>query len=339
VKTTLKRLIRAAAVAAVLATPSLAAPFVQDKGSINVPPEEASAYAPIEKAATVEESIAAAKAFIAKYPKSAAMPQVEIAVYNKIIASPKDEKRLAYNASFRELFPTSDQNLDLDRSMVDYYLSKNDMASINKVSEAYLAKHPDDVTTHYLLLRLAVDGLKRQDGSMLQSGQAHGKRAIELLESSTPPPGFKDPTEWQKYKDENLGLAYQSYGIIGLATGDNTMATTYLTKATVASPSDPLNFLFLASLREGEYEALAKQFNGMPDRGSADAKKVLDSANAAVDAMIPLYAKAVVLSENKPEAAQINANAKQALEEHYKQRHNGSLDGLDAVLKTARESK
>ena len=337
--TTLKRLIRAAAVAAVLATPSLAAPPVQDQGTINVPPEEATAYAPIEKAATVDESIAAAKAFIAKYPKSAALPQVEIALYNKIVATPKDDKRLAYNASFREIFPASDRNADLDRSMVDYYIAKGDMATIAKVSEAYLVKHPDDVTTHYLLLRIAVDGLKRQDGSMLQSGQTHGKRAIELLEGATPPVGFKDPAEWQKYKDENLGLAYQSYGIIGLATGDSAMASTYLTKATVASPTDPLNFLFLASLKENEYEALAKQFNAMPDRKSADAKKVLESANAKVDEMIPLYAKAFVLSENKPEFAPINTNAKQGLEEHYKQRHDGKLDGLDAVLKTARETK
>jgi hypothetical protein len=339
VKTTVKHLIRAAAVAAVLTTPSLAAPRAQNQGTINVPPEEASAFAPIEKAATVDESIAAAKAFIAKYPKSAAMPQVEITVYNKIVDSPKDEKRLANIAVFKEMFPTSDRGVDLDRSMVEYYLSKNDSASIARVGEAYLVKHPDDVTTHYLLLRVAVDGLKHQDASMLQSGQTHGKRAIELLESATPPAGFKDPADWQKYKDENLGLAYQSYGIIGLATGDNATAVTYLTKATVASPTDPLNFLFLASMKEGEYEALAKQFNGMPDRSSADAKKVLETANAKVDEMIPLYAKAFVLSENKPEFAAINTNAKQGLEEHFKQRHGGKLDGLDEVLKTAREPK
>jgi hypothetical protein len=330
------RSIVAAIALAVCAMPGLVASARARQGTINVPPEEAKAYQPIEAAATADEAMVAAKAFMAKYPQSAAIPQVEIAVYNKIIEMPKDEKRLASTATFKQMFPSSTRIVDLERGMAEYYIAKNDTAELKRTSEAYLAAHPDDVTTHYLLLRIAVDGLKRNDTSMLESGRTHGKRAIELLESATPPADFGDASAWQAYKNENLGLAYQSYGIIGLATGDTQMATEYLTKATTASPADPLNFLFLASLKETVYTDLAKKFNAMPDRKSAEAKKALDDANAVVGEMIRRYATASVLSENKPEYAQVYANAKEALEEHYKYRHDGKLDGLDAVLKTAR---
>jgi len=323
----------------VLAAPSMASRVQEKPTTINVPPEEAKAYEPIAKATTPDEVIAAAKDFIAKYPKSAALPQVEIAVFNKIVDSPKDEKRVANTETFKQMFPTSERGLELERGLVDYYIQKGDLASIKRVSEAYLAKHPDDVVTHYLMLRIAVDALKRQDASLLSAGKEHGKRAIEMLEATTRPATFPTDADWQKYKAENLELAYQSYGIIGLASGDMTMAVDYLTKATTAGPADPLNYLFLASIKEGEYQELAQKFNALPDKKSPDAQKAMDAANAKIDEVIPLLAKAVVLSEAKPEYAAINQQARPALEDRYKQRHNGKLDGLDAVLKAAREGK
>ena len=338
----MKILVIVAAFAALLGAPAATARGAQapgSQGTINVSPEEAKAYEPIEKAATPDEALAAAKAFMAKYPKSAALPQVEIAVYNKIVDSPKDEKRLASIAAFKQTFPASDRGLDLERTMVDYYLAKGDLAEIKRISDAFLAKHPDDVRTHYLLLRIAVDGLKRNDGSMLAAGKTHGQRAIAILEAPTRPVDFKDDAEWQTFKTESLGLAYQSYGIIGLATGDGTMANEYITKATTVSPADPLNYFFLANLREAEYAAIAEKFNAMADKSTEPAKQQLASANAKMDEVIKLLAKTVVLSENKPELKQILDQAKPAFEERYRQRHGGKLDGAEDLLKAAREGK
>ena len=59
-------------------------PVQQPQGTINVSPEEKKAYEPIEQAATAADALTAAKAFMEKYPTSAALPQIEIAVYNKI---------------------------------------------------------------------------------------------------------------------------------------------------------------------------------------------------------------------------------------------------------------
>src|SRR5215203_3247804 len=83
------------------------APAAQTQGGITVPPDELKAYQPIEKAATAAEAITLAKDFIAKYPKSAALPQVEIAVYNKIQESPKDDTRVANTAAFEAMYPES----------------------------------------------------------------------------------------------------------------------------------------------------------------------------------------------------------------------------------------
>jgi hypothetical protein len=336
-----KQFVIVAVFAALLCGPAGARAMQQKdaQGTINVSPEEAKAYEPIEKAATAEASLAAAQAFMAKYPKSAALPQVEIAVYNKIIESPKDDKRIANIAAYKQAFPASERGLELERSMVDYHLEKGNLAEIKRVSDEFLARHPDDARTHYLLLRIAVDGLKRQDGSMIPSGQEHGKKAIAILEGTAKPAEFATDAEWQTWKTENLGLAYQSYGIIGLATGNMPMASEYIGKATVASPTDPLNYFFLANIREEEYAQVAQQFNSMADKKSPEATKTLEAANAKMDEVIKMLAKTVALSEDKPQYAQILAQAKPVLEERYKQRHGGKIDGLDAVIKAARESK
>jgi hypothetical protein len=336
-----KQFLIVAVFAALLCGPAAEARAMQQKdtqGTINVPPEEAKAYEPIEKAATPEASLAAAQAFMAKYPKSAALPQVEIAVYNKILESPKDDKRIANIAAYKKAFPASDRGLELERSMVDYHLEKGNLAEIKRVSDEFLAKHPDDARTHYLLLRIAVDGLKRQDGSMIPSGQEHGKKAIAILEGTAKPAEFATDAEWQTWKAENLGLAYQSYGIIGLATGNMAMASEYIGKASVASPSDPLNYFFLANIREDEYVKVAQQFNAMTDKKSPEATKTLEAANAKMDEVIVMLAKTVALSENKPEYAAVHGQARPVLEDRYKQRH-GKLDGLDAAIKKAREAK
>lgn len=308
------------------------------QGTITVTPEEEKAYRPIEAAKTVDESFVAAKAFMAKYPKSAALPQVEIAVYNKIVNMPKDETRLVATKTFKETFPASDLGLDLDRTMAEYYLNKGDFKMLDTVCEQYLAKHPDDVRTHYLLLRVAVDALKKQDGSLVATGKLHGEKAIAIFEAAARPADFATDAEWAAFKTENLALAYQSYGLIGLVSGDSASATTYITKATTVAPTDAFNYFLLANILDGDYEVAAKAYNDKIDKTSADAKAKLEAAGAAKDKVIEMLLKAVAHSQGKqdPASQQILGQAMAMLEQGWKLRHNGKLDGLADAIKAAK---
>jgi len=57
--------------------------------------------------------------------------------------------------------------------------------------------------------------------------------------------------------------------------------------------------------------------------------------NEKLDKVITCYARAVALSDGTSSQAQLNASARKALEAVYTQRHDGSTDGLDEVIKSA----
>lgn len=308
----------------------------QEQGQITVPPEELKAYEPVRTAATVDEVIAAARAFAAKYPQSAALRQVEIDVYNKIIAMPRDASRLPHMAAFKELFPASERTLELEYALTPLYLEKGDYKEIYRIGEAFLARHPNDVETHYLLLRVAVDALKKGDTTYVATGKTHGARAIELFAGSERPARFRDDAEWQAYKTENYPLAHQSLGLIGLASGDLELGRDQLTKAIAVNPNDPLNYFFLASVHNDEYTRIAQTFNKMADKSSPEAKKTLEEANAKMDEVIAMLAKAVAYAQGTPQEAAIVQQARPMLEESYKHRHDGKLDGLDEMIKAAK---
>lgn len=340
-----RKLFAAALVAFVFgagAAPVVLANSAQDapvQGTINVPADELKAYGPIKAAKTVDETFKAAKAFIAKYPKSAAVAQVPYDVAAAIEKTPKNEARLALNDMFKQMFPGHELGLELDRRMADFYLEKGDIASLMKVCDAYLVKFPDDTRTHYLMLRVAVDALKKNDGAYLPSGKEHGAKAIALLESPTRTADFVTDAEWTTFKGENLALAYQSYGLIALVTGDAAGASSYITKASEVAPTDPFNFFLLANIRYTDYEVAAKAFNDKIDKQSDDAKKKLEAANAAQDRVIEVLLKAVAFSEGKKEHEGVYGQANAMLEESWKIRHGGKLDGLPDAIKAAKGGK
>ena len=331
-------IISACAVIAVLATSALASQAKPaEQQTINVPPEEAKAYEPIEKALTADDAITAAKAFMEKYPKSAALPQVEIAVFNKIVDLPKDDKRAALTATYTQMFAGTALAADLDYSLLSYWLDKSDFTKASAIIDAYSAKHPDDIRSQVVGLSVAIDALKKQNPSLIAWGTAHGAKAIAQFEGTTMPSGFKDDAEWKAYRATNEPVTYQSYGIIGLVTGDDAMAGANFRKAIAINASDPFNYMLLANVEEGKYDTLAKQFNDQPDKKAPDAVKIMDAANAQMDEVIKLLAKAVALADGStnPQYQAILAQARPALEAKYKQRHN-NLNGLDALIKSSK---
>lgn len=338
----MKQFLIVAVFAAVLCGPAAEARGMQQKdpkGAINVTPEEAKAYEPIEKAATPDAALTAAQAFMAKYPKSAALPQVEIAVYNKILDAPADEKRISLIGSFKQAFPASDRTIQLERTMVDYHTKAGQEAEARRILTAYTTKFPDEVDTHFDLLFIAAQALQRGDDSQLKAGIEHGRRAIELLEPAAKPATFVDDAQWTTYRTGNRPKARQFLGLLLFASGDASGAEATLNEAIAIDANDPQTYSILAALRQTEYVDAAQKFNASPDKKSPEAQQALEKANGALDRLLMTLAKFVVLAEARPEYKGAAPTMRAELEDLYKQRHGGKTDGLDGLLKAAREKK
>jgi hypothetical protein len=315
---------------------SLAPAAHAQQPSVTVPPVELKAYETVKNAPDAPAALAAAKAFLAQYPESKAAPQLPIDVSAKIFAMPQGAERIKQVEAFKAAFPSSDIGLDLEFASMPYYFQEGNTAEIYRIGEAFLAKHPNDVEANFLLLRGAVDALRRSDTSYAEKGKSYGSQAIVTLEKPETPPRFKSADEWKKYQSENLADAYQSIGLIGLATNDVTLAGEYLEKARSAKPKDPLTLFFLANLRYLEYNIYAKRFNATTDRESPDAKQALETANAKLDAVNELLLQTVAVAESDPKSGTVAQQAKAMLEEAWKQRHDGKLDGMDAAIQRAK---
>lgn len=335
----MKKAILLAALLAVVAlgtTPIAATAHPQDSNAeIKLKPEEYKAFEAIKNAATVGDAFAAAKAFATTYPNSPAIDAAEEEVYVKILAAPLDAKRIEHIAAFKTQYPASKRITELEMNSVDYYIQQGNFAEVSRIGEASLAKKPDDIHVHVLLLRIAVDALKRQDQSLVPAGKKHGEKAIAMFEAPTRPAGFATDEEWTEFRMRNESISYQSMGIISFAYGNQPGAASMFEKAITADTKDPLNYFFLANIRLTEYDAIAQEFNAMPNHSSPEAKKKLDDAGVKQDEAIALLIKTVALSDAAP---QIQQTARPVLEEQYKLRHSGKLDGLQDLITKAKGS-
>jgi hypothetical protein len=147
--------------------------------------------------------------------------------------------------------------------------------------------------------------------------------------------------DWASYKQRFLPKAHQSLGLIAYVTADMNGAEAHLVKAATLNPTDPFNHFFLGAVAENRYRKVAEKFNALPqsEKATPEGKKLVDESAAHEDALIAHFVKVVALSDGKPEYAQLLAQARPSLEEHYKHRNKNSLDGLDAMIQAAKGNK
>jgi hypothetical protein len=304
-------------------------------------PKEREAFQAIRAATTPAAALAAAKAALTAYPGSAGKPAAEADLYNALIdaiaASPGGTgtaEHVAMAKEFDALFPGSELSLKLRRSLINYNIAQKNFAEVMTTGEAYLAKHPDHAATHQLLLEISIDALKNNDQSHLSKGLAHGKRALALFEANTKPAEVTD-ADWAELKSSKEWYANQLVGLVALQSGDRAGGTEYLQKSIALNPKDPLNYFYLAVSREMTGDDIAKKFNALADKKSAEGQKLLEDAKANEDAVIDLLVKSVAAAGSDPKYAAVVGQARPSLEAHYKNRHNGSLAGLDEKIKAA----
>jgi tetratricopeptide (TPR) repeat protein len=304
-------------------------------------PKERDAFLAIKSAATPAAALAAAKAALTQYPNSVGKPAAEADLYNilldAITATPGavGSAEIAQMAKdYAVLFPGTELSLKLRRSMINYYLAQKDYAEVFAAGEAYLGKFPNHAPTHVLLLETAVTAVSNNVTTHVAKGYEHGRKGLTLLEAGTKPVDMAD-ADWTAYRSSKEHSTNQLLGLVALQTGDRSSGTRYLEKAIALNPKEPLSYFYLAVSREMQGDEIAKKYNALLDKGSAEGKKLLEDAKANEDAIIDLLVKSVAAAGTQPQFANLVAQARPSLEAHYKNRHNGSLTGLDEKLKAA----
>ena len=190
-------------------------------------------------------------------------------------------------------------------------------------------KNPNDVTVLTHMSLLGTDQAKARNAKFVQVSQTYGAKAIELIEADKMPAGM-DAAAWGQYKTRWLPQLYQSMGILAFVTGNKAEAKVKLDKAVAVNTTDPVTYMLLGSLSNEEYQQLAEQHKTMAAGPMKD--QVLKDAHIKLDAVIEMFARAVALSEGKPQYQQLHDQLRTDLTAYYKYRNNGKEEGLQQLI-------
>jgi hypothetical protein len=203
-------------------------------------------------------------------------------------------------------------------------------------AQPLLAAHADDLGLHLALVLAGVKSLKAGDRSHVAESLTAVQTALKLIESG------KTTDDWAPFtnaQDAPDGLRY--YGAVFCAETAPQQAIENLvavTRSRSTFSADPTTYPLLGGLTyNAEVTPLIDEYQttyaGKTE--TPDSKAFRERLNEKLDKVIACYAHAVALSDGQSTQAQINASARKALEDVYLQRHDGSKDGLDEVIKGA----
>jgi tetratricopeptide (TPR) repeat protein len=205
-------------------------------------------------------------------------------------------------------------------------LSRHDEAF--DTGATYLANDAEEVQVRVLLALLGADLARKQNVKYMKVSGEYGARAIELIEADKKPSAMENDV-WLKEK-ALLPILYQQMGIISLVGQNTSEAEVKLEKAAQLNPADPFNYALLGSITNSEYQTLAVSLQSMPASKAKD--EALQKANQIMDKVIERYARAVALSEGKPQYQSLHDQVIQDLTTYYQYRHHNSVEGLQKYI-------
>jgi hypothetical protein len=212
----------------------------------------------------------------------------------------------------------------------------NNPAQAFAAVQPLIATHPDDLSLQLGLVLAGVKVLKTGDHSHVNETLAAAQTALRLIESG------KTTDDWAPFtsaQDAPAGLHYYSAVLCAETAPDQAVAhLTEVTRSKNTFSADPTTYQLLGGVTyKTEVSPLLDEYQskyaGKPVTTEGNAFR--DRMNQTLDKVIGSYARAVALSDGKPSQAQLNASARKALEAVYTQRHDGSTDGLEDVVKNA----
>jgi len=305
----------------------------QNKDQKNKPPKapeaEQKAAAAIQTAAAdVPAMLAATGAFLQKYPKSTLRPLVARFVADKIGDTADPAQKIALSESYLKLFNAPGEVDLVNPQLLAAYTSAKRLDEAFALAATTLDKSPDPVATMINLSLAGREEVRLGNAKYVAPSKGYGLKAIELIESDKKPAAVTDAV-WADYKTQWLPVLYQTLGMLSYAGGDYADAKIRITKAAALNPRDPVNYVYLGSMANDEYQRLAQQYKAA--MGAAQAE-LLKKAEAQMDEVIDAYAHAIALAEGNPQHDQLRAGLRPDLETYYKHRHNKSTEGLQALI-------
>jgi hypothetical protein len=291
--------------------------------------EEADSALKINKAVGAAAKLQAAGQFLKKYPKSSLRSRIANALAMEMANIADPSQRLAVIDTYLSLFKEPSEAEMVSPAQLDAYILLERADDAFRQASVWLEKHPDDIDVMRRLSVLSSNEAIRGNNKFVEQGNKYGGRAIELMEADKKPLDL-DAAKWNEYKSRWLPILYREAGVLALRSGDNAGARTKLEKAAALKSIDPVVYAILGQMKDEEYAAMAAKYQAIP--AGAEKQAMLQTVQDQMDKIIAYYAQAMALTGDKPEFVQMKSQLKPGLEEYYKFRHNGSLEGLQPLI-------
>lgn len=235
-----------------------------------------------------------------------------------------------------QYLPYFKQQLDLARAnVVNNDIKDSKLADAFKLSEEILAENKDNLYYLYILADAATNVAKKSppDFTYAEKGNDYAKRSIELIKAGKVPQFFK-PEDWEKRKTRALASMYQSVGLFAINAKKEDDALAAFKDSLAQDCSDPITYFLMARIHSGKYDALSKEYEGLPDdkKSGDEGKALLDKINGVVDTILETDASLLAVSDGNKQFDTLRGRVRPAIEEFYKFRHEGKLDGIEAFL-------
>jgi len=289
---------------------------------------EAQAAMAVQAGPDATAKLTLAEAFIKKYPKSSARPDVAGYMANEISRVDDAGQRLILAERYQKAF-TSEAELERIRPiLIDAYARGKRVDEAFTMGAAVLAKQPDNIEVLTTLAIAGTDEVKRQNNKYSEQTLQYGLKAIELIEGNKKPANFED-ARWT-YQTSLLPHLYLHMGALAVASGKMAEAKPRLEKAIALNPTDPTGYVFLGGVVDEEYTKAAEAFQALP--AGSEKQEALRKATELMDKVIDLYARALGAASDKPEFKKMYDQVTEAITPYYKYRHNRSTTGLQELI-------
>src|SRR5215207_4902890 len=198
----------------------------------------------------------------------------------------------------------------------------------------WIAAGQDNLKPHLALVGAGIKSYTSGNMSLNSKAAAEARTTLQLIESG------KTADVWAPFATQQDAAAGLRYYIAAWSLETNAEeAATQLIKVAQSSSvfaKEPATFQLLgASVYNGEVTKLAAQYKAQCEGKDAttECDILLNKINYALDRVIDAYARTVALSNTNPSKyGAVSTKLKPVLETLYKQRHEGQVTGLDALI-------
>jgi tetratricopeptide (TPR) repeat protein len=312
----------------------------------------------VRRFAIVTSVVLAAVGWVSEGGAQDAAPD-EIALYQSWYAASEAKdvaKGYAAARDYLEKFPKGQYAAYLGKwasgargMLFNQALEAKDMATMLRLGQERLREDPKDLS---YLLALALN-LRRHELFASPPDFAHAeeaadfsRRVIALVEAGQVPPGT-DPAKWNR--TDALAWLHQNLAIVAARQDKEDEALAAYRKSSELDPGNgglvAYNSLMSGSILRGRYDRAVERYKALPEEQrqgeapGAEAKAVLEEANAQADAVIEQWSRFVALAEASDSYGETRTKIRQALSDLWSFRHPDDPEGIGKRIDQSRPTE